>query len=223
MNISARWAYIAVFVAVCGHASSEFFAALIGISGPEVSVWRFMIGGAGLVLWALCQPGSRNLLAPLRDGGWYLVGITMLGVTLPYLAFHWSLDYASVIQIATFVTTIPLWFGVTNLLVNKQPFTMAKMATGAMGAGRQCAAVDRRRPRCAEGRQPIADRDPADHDLCRARLDLRGADQAHRRLAWRAQHHGGHHDDWRGRPVADRRGRIWHVGRPDDAVLAPGL
>jgi drug/metabolite transporter (DMT)-like permease len=132
MNISARWAYIAVFVAVCGHASSEFFAVLIGISGPEVSVWRFMIGGAGLVLWALSQSGSRNLLAPLRDGGWYLVGITMLGVTLPYLAFHWSLDYASVIQIATFVTTMPIWVGVTNLLVNKQPFTMAKMATGAM-------------------------------------------------------------------------------------------
>jgi len=132
MNIPARWAYLAVFVAVFGHASSEFFAVLTGISGPEVSVWRFTIGGAGLVLWALSRADSRDLITPLRDGGWRMVGLTMLGVTLPYLAFHWSLDYASVIQIATFITTMPIWVGLTNLWVNKQPFTTVKMATGAM-------------------------------------------------------------------------------------------
>ncbi len=132
MTISARWAYLAVFVAVCGHASSEFFAVLTGVRGPEVSVWRFTIGGLGLVLWALARPESRNLMAPLRDGGWRLVGLTMLGVTVPYLAFHWSLDYASVIQIATFITTMPIWVGLTNLWVNKQPFTTVKIVTGAM-------------------------------------------------------------------------------------------
>lgn len=132
MNISARWAYVAVFVAVCGHASSEFFAVLTGISGPEVSVWRFTIGGAGLVLWALSRADSRDLITPLRDGGWYMVGLTMLGVTLPYLALHWSLDYASVIQIATFITTMPIWVGLTNLWVNKQSFTTVKIVTGAM-------------------------------------------------------------------------------------------
>jgi drug/metabolite transporter (DMT)-like permease len=132
MNIPVRWAYLAVLVAVCGHASSEFFSVLTGISGPEVSVWRFTIGGAGLVLWALSRADSRDLITPLRDGGWRMVGLTMLGVTLPYLAFHWSLDYASVIQIATFITTMPIWVGLTNLWVNKQPFTTVKIVTGAM-------------------------------------------------------------------------------------------
>jgi len=132
MSISARWAYLAVLVAVCGHASSEFFAVVTGVRGPEVSVWRFTIGGIGLALWALSRPRSRDLIAPLRAEGWRLVGLTMLGVTFPYLAFHWSLDFASVIQIATFVTTIPIWVGVTNLIVNKQPFTTVKILTGAM-------------------------------------------------------------------------------------------
>jgi len=132
MTIPARWAYLAVFIAVFGHASSEFFAVLIERSGPEVSVWRFMIGGGGLVLWALSRADSRDLITPLREEGWPLVGFTMLGVTLPYLAFHWSLDFASVIQIATFVTTMPIWVGLTNLWLNKQPITMAKIVTGGV-------------------------------------------------------------------------------------------
>ena len=37
MTISPRFAYLAVFVGVLGHASSEFFAALSGISGPEIA------------------------------------------------------------------------------------------------------------------------------------------------------------------------------------------
>ena len=132
MNIPARWAYIAVFIAVFGHASSEFFAVLTGVSGPEASVWRFLVGGTGLVLWALSRADSRDLLTPLREEGWPLVGLTFIGVTVPYLAFHWSLDYASVIQVATMVTTIPIWVGLTNLWINKQPFTMPKIVTGGV-------------------------------------------------------------------------------------------
>ncbi|MDP6290116.1 MAG: hypothetical protein QF586_07840, partial [Arenicellales bacterium] len=60
------FAYSAVFLGVCGHASSEFVAVLSGVSGPEVSVWRFLLGGSGLVLLALLTPATRNLLAPLR-------------------------------------------------------------------------------------------------------------------------------------------------------------
>lgn len=132
MNIPARWAYLAVFIGVTGHASSEFFAVLTGISGPEVSVWRYLIGGAGLVLWALSRADSRDLITPLREEGWYLVALSLVGVSLAYLAFHWALDYASVIQVATFVTTMPIWVGLINLWVNKQPFTTVKIATGAM-------------------------------------------------------------------------------------------
>jgi hypothetical protein len=35
-------AYLAVFLGVTGHASSEFMAVLSGVAGPELSVWRFL-------------------------------------------------------------------------------------------------------------------------------------------------------------------------------------
>lgn len=130
MTIPARYAYLAVFIGVMGHASSEFFAVLSGISGPEVSVWRYVIGGAGLVLVALLVPGARNMAAPLRTHGPVLVGYSLIGVTGAYLAFHWALDFASVIQVATLVTTIPIFIGLANLLVNKHPLTPVKIATG---------------------------------------------------------------------------------------------
>ena len=132
MNIPAQWAYLAVFVGVCGHASSEFFAVLSGVAGPEVSVWRYLLGGAGLVVWALSRADSRDLLTPLREDGLRLLGLSMFGITLTYLAFHWALDFASVVQVATFVTTMPIWVGLTNLWVNKQPFTGVKIVTGLM-------------------------------------------------------------------------------------------
>lgn len=123
-------AYLAVFVGVCGHASSEFFSVLSGIKGPELSVWRFLLGGFGLVILALIFPTSRDLLAPFREYGLRLVWLSLLGVTVGYLLFHWSLDFATVPQVATVVTTIPILVGLVNLWLNKQPFTAAKIITG---------------------------------------------------------------------------------------------
>ena len=123
-------AYTAVFVGVLGHASTEFFAILSGIKGPELSVWRFLLGGTGLIVVALLLPGSRNLLEPLRVHSLKIIGLSLLGVTGGYLLFHWSLDFASVPQVATLVTTIPIFVAVTNLLVNRQPISTAKLASG---------------------------------------------------------------------------------------------
>ncbi|MGB0410399.1 MAG: DMT family transporter [Pikeienuella sp.] len=130
--IPPRWAYLAVFIGVCGHASSEFFAVLSGISGPEVSVWRYTIGAAGLVIWAVANPATRDLWTPLRDTWARLVPYSLIGVSATYLAFHWALDFASVIQVATVVTTIPIFVGLSNLLVNRAPISTVKMITGAM-------------------------------------------------------------------------------------------
>jgi drug/metabolite transporter (DMT)-like permease len=124
-------AYLAVFIGVLGHASTEFFAVLSGIGGPELSVWRFLLGGFALVLLALCFPSSRDLVAPMRTHGWILLGLSVLGITLGYLVFHWALDFATVAQVATVVTTIPIFVGITNLLINKKPFTAAKIISGA--------------------------------------------------------------------------------------------
>ena len=57
-------AYLAVFLGMLGHATSEFVAVVSGVAGPEVSVWRFLIGGCGLVVVALLVSGARDLLLP---------------------------------------------------------------------------------------------------------------------------------------------------------------
>ena len=124
-------AYLAVFVGVLGHASTEFVAVLSGVGGPEVSVWRFLIGGTGLLLLALLFPASRDLIAPFRTHGRQLVALSAIGITLGYLVFHWSLDFATVPQVATLVTTIPIFVALTNLIVNRQPITAAKAISGA--------------------------------------------------------------------------------------------
>lgn len=124
-------AYLAVFVAVIGHASSEFVSVLSGIGGPELSVWRFGLGTVGLVIIALVLPGSRNLLAPLRAHGVEIVALSLFGVTAAYLMFHWALDFASVPQVATMVTTAPIFVAIVNLVTNREPVSHGKMAGGA--------------------------------------------------------------------------------------------
>jgi len=123
-------AYLAVLLGVCGHASSEFFSVLSGLKGPELSVWRFLLGGFGLVVLALIFPNSRNLLEPFRESGLRLIGLSVMGITLGYLLFHWSLDFATVPQVATMVTTIPIFVGLVNLWLNKQPFSGTKIISG---------------------------------------------------------------------------------------------
>ena len=132
MNIPAHLAYLAAFVGVLGHASSEFAAVLTGISGPEVSVWRYLLGGAGLVIWALLRADSRDMITPLRLEGGRILLLSLFGVSLTYLAFHWALDYATVIQVATVVTTIPIFVAFANRVVNGVAITRVKLVTGGM-------------------------------------------------------------------------------------------
>lgn len=127
-------AYLAVFIGVCGHASSEFVAKVISnnsaIAGPEISVWRFFLGGLGLVVVALLIPGSRDLATPLKEKPLALVAFSVFGVAVAYLFFHWSLDFATVPQVATVVTTAPIFVGLVNMVANKIPITTAKLVSG---------------------------------------------------------------------------------------------
>jgi len=129
-NKYAWVAYLAVFLGVCGHASSEFVSVLCSVKGPELSVWRFLLGGIGLVVLALIFPASRNLLEPFREHGRRMIWLSVMGVSLGYLLFHWSLDFASIPQVATMVTTVPIFVGLVNLWINKQPFSGAKIVSG---------------------------------------------------------------------------------------------
>jgi drug/metabolite transporter (DMT)-like permease len=127
-------AYLAVFIGVLGHASSEFVAKIISnnsiITGPEVSVWRFFLGGIGLIIISLMIPSSRDLVTPIKKKGVPLVLFSLFGVACTYLFFHWSLDYATVPQVATVVTTIPIFVGLINLYVNKVSFGVTKIISG---------------------------------------------------------------------------------------------
>jgi drug/metabolite transporter (DMT)-like permease len=123
-------AYLAVLLGVTGHASSEFVAVLSEVSGPELSVWRFLLGGIGLIILSLIFPSTRNLVEPFKTDGGRLIWLSILGVALGYLLFHWSLDFATVPQVATMVTTIPIFVGLTNLWLNKQPLSGAKIISG---------------------------------------------------------------------------------------------
>ena len=130
-SIPALIAYLMVFVGVLGHGSSEFFAVLSGVKGAEVSVWRYVLGAAGLLLIAVVFSGVEKLIAPLREMGWKIWALPFFGVSLPYLAFHWALDFASIVQVGTVVTTIPIFVGLCNLLINHQRISTPKLITGA--------------------------------------------------------------------------------------------
>ncbi len=123
-------AYLAVFIGVLGHASSEFVAVLSGVSGPEVSSWRFLLGGTGLLLIAMVAVGPGAVLDIWRAEWKALLPLSLAGVTLAYLLFHWALDYATVIQVATLVTTIPILVGIANQIVNRQAVSAVKWLTG---------------------------------------------------------------------------------------------
>ncbi len=123
-------AYGAVLIGVLGHASSEVVAVYSGVAGPEVSSWRYLLGGTGLLLIALLFRGSRDMITPMREAGGRIALLSLLGVSLAYLLFHWALDHATVIQVATLVTTIPIWVGLASLLINRQPIGAAKALTG---------------------------------------------------------------------------------------------
>ncbi len=126
----AAAAYGAIFLGVIGHATTEFVAVLSGVAGAELSVWRFLIGGAGLVAVAALIPGARDLITPLRQDFWPIVGLSIGMICIGYLIFHLALDYATVPQVATTVTAAPIYVALVNRWLNKEPITKAKWVTG---------------------------------------------------------------------------------------------
>ncbi len=123
-------AYLACLIGVFGHASSEFVAKVAETPGPEFSVWRFLIGGAFLLLVTQFWPGARDLVTPLRENGLRIALLSCLGMALGQLIFHWALDFASVVQVATIVTGIPISVVVVDRLINGTKMTAPKIVSG---------------------------------------------------------------------------------------------
>jgi len=123
-------AYIAAFFGVCGHASSEFFVKLSGISGVEVSVWRFGIGGLALLTLSLINPSSRNLISPLKQKFLPIVTLSVFGMAFGQFLFHWALDFASIVQVATMVTIMPIGVVFVARIVEGTIITPPKIISG---------------------------------------------------------------------------------------------
>jgi drug/metabolite transporter, DME family len=124
----AEVAYLAVFLGMIGHATSEFVAVVSGVAAGSIRVAlsdRRLRPGRGRVAGV-----PRALLAPLREAFWPILGLSLIGVCLGYLLFHWSLDFATVPQVATTVTAAPIYVAVVNRWLNREPITTAKWVTG---------------------------------------------------------------------------------------------
>ncbi len=106
----------------------------IGVAGPDVSVWRHLKGAAGLLDWPLLRKDTRCLAKPLQGDWRMLIPLPPLGVSLAKLFLYWSMDFPGVIQVATLVTTIPIFVGLMNLAVNRTPISTVKIITGLLAA-----------------------------------------------------------------------------------------
>ena len=124
------FAYLAAFLGVCGHASSEFFVKLSGISGVEVSVWRFGLGGLALLILCIINPTSRNLIKPLKESFYPIVILSIFGMAFGQFLFHWALDFASVVQVATMVTIMPIGVVFVARIIEGTKITPPKIISG---------------------------------------------------------------------------------------------
>ena len=95
------------------------------MSGAEVSVWRYLIGSVCLLLVSVSLKGSRDLITPLRRHGMQITILSVFGMALGQLLFHWSLDFASVTQVATMVTTMPMGVVVMDFIAQLQSYLMS--------------------------------------------------------------------------------------------------
>ena len=87
-NLLVFWAKSAAFLGVFGHSTSEFFSVYSELKGPEVSVWRFTIGGAALLVVALIQIESRNLLQSVFEKPFLVIPLAVFGMSIAQLVFH---------------------------------------------------------------------------------------------------------------------------------------
>lgn len=96
----------------------------------ETSVWRFMIGGFALLCVALISRESRQLITPLRQDFLPIISLSLLGMALAQFIFHWSLDFASAVQVATMVTIMPIVVVFVARVVEGTQVTPAKLVSG---------------------------------------------------------------------------------------------
>jgi len=79
----------------------------------------------------LIQKESRNLLQPVFEKLFLVIPPAVFGMSMAQLVFRWSLDFASVVQVATIVTTIPILVVVVDRIINKSPVSAPKLSAAS--------------------------------------------------------------------------------------------
>ena len=100
-----------------------------GFLGPEVTIWRFGIGGLALLILSLINPKSRDLISPLKTD-FYIFILSVVGMSFGQFLFHWALDYASVVQVATMITIMPIIVVFVAKFVEGLKITPPKIVSG---------------------------------------------------------------------------------------------
>ena len=67
---------------------------------------------------------------PLRRDFWPIASLSIFGMTAGQFLFHWALDYASVVEVATLVTTMPILVVFVAKLVDGTAIGPAKLISG---------------------------------------------------------------------------------------------
>ena len=83
-----------------------------------------------MLVVALIQKESLSLLQPVFKKPFLVISHAVLGMSMAQLFFHCSLDFASVVQVATIVTTMPILVVVVDRIINKSPVSAPKMVSG---------------------------------------------------------------------------------------------
>ena len=69
-------------------------------------------------------------VAAALENPFLLIPLAVFGMSMAQLFFHWPLDFASVVQVATIVTTMPILVVVVDRIINKSSVSAPKMVSG---------------------------------------------------------------------------------------------
>ena len=83
-----------------------------------------------MLVVALVQKESCNLLQPLFEKPFLVIPLAVFGMSMAQLFFHWYLEFGSVVQVPTIVTTMPILVVVVDRIINKSPVSAQKMVSG---------------------------------------------------------------------------------------------
>ncbi len=82
------------------------------------------------MILCLINPTSRNLINLLKKIPYPIVILSVLGMAYGQFLFHWALDFASVVHVATMVTIIPIGVVFVARVIEGTKITPPKIISG---------------------------------------------------------------------------------------------